>query len=60
MKKWAHVLATVGGVAVGITTPGTQAFMSQHHIVTLVSMAGWSIIGGMLPPPINWLCKRVK
>jgi hypothetical protein len=60
MKKWAHVLVTVVGVAAGVATPGTQVFMGHHHIITLVSMAGWSILGGLLPPPIDWLCKLVK
>jgi len=53
MSKWWHTLATIGAIALTAFTPALQGILATHPTVSVILLGVWSILGHILPSPLQ-------
>lgn len=60
MHKFWHALSSVAVAAIAYSTPVLQTAIAAHPAHAIGAMAGWAILGNLLPAPADWLTRKAK
>jgi cytochrome b len=60
MRQWAHTLASIAVAAISLGDPMVRTVVSHNPAGAMVAMAGWAVLGHLLPTPVQALWDKLK